>query len=145
MAHKKYLQALRLAKRSKPDWDQVRQLLESAFEDDCPHAAYALATWYLHGTHVLQNAKTAARLLKIAAAENVPEAHYDLAVSYETGNGVAKSLRKAFHHYLASALHGDVQGMRETGRCYWHGMGIPKDRKTARLFIKRALELGAKN
>jgi TPR repeat protein len=113
--------------------------------DGSPHAAYALATWHLHGTHAPKDIKKAVRLLKIAANAKVAEANYDLAVAYETGEGLKKNLKKAFQHYLTSALYGDAQGMRETGRCYWHGLGVGRDRAIARQFITRSKELGAKN
>jgi TPR repeat protein len=143
--NKKYLAALQLAGRAKPNHAQVRALLEEALEEGSPHAAWALGTWYLHGTYVEKDHNQAFRLLKRAARYNVPDGHYELAVMYELGEGVPKDMRKAFQHYWAGAAQGDSQSLREVARCYLHGLGVGKDPSAARLLFMLSKRRGAKH
>lgn len=59
-----------------------------------------------------------------------------------TGKGVVKNARKAFELYLRAALHGEQQSVYEVGRCYYHGVGVARDRHLARIWLDRAAELG---
>jgi len=140
-----YKKALAFANRKTPDFTSALHHLQKALGEGSPHAAWALGTWYLHGHHVKKNKRHAVKLLKIAAAANIPEAHYDLGVSYETGDGTTQNYKRALFHYLASAIYGDAQGLRESGRFYWHGIGTEKNRKIARMMIEKSKTMGAKN
>ena len=131
--------ALIAASRKLPDLAQAAKLLESANEKGDRRATYALATWYLYGhASYAKNPRKAVQLLKLAAAADVGAAHFDLAVCYETGEGVRKNDTKAYLHYLAAALNGDLNAIGEVGRCLFHAIGISRDRKAAEVWFRLA-------
>lgn len=141
---KAYQRALVEARKKRPDNKKVLALLNNAMKKKDPNAAYALATWYLHGHIFEKNINKGTKLLLRAARASVPDANYDLAVSYEKGVGVKKSAGRAFQLYLMAALLGEKQSLYEVGRCYYYGIGIRKDIKTARIWLRRAKQVGIK-
>lgn len=130
-----YDAALHLMRSEAPDPEGARRLLEEASAAGDARATYALATWYLHGTHVKKSIKQGVRLLGVAAEAKVRDALFDLAVSYETGRGIAKDRAKAFQLYKEAADLGDPQAMFEVGRMLHHGIGVPKDREAAERWL----------
>jgi len=129
-------------RKKKPDVKKALKLLQQAYKLHDAGAAYALATWYLHGTHVRKNLKKGTTLLKEAVSrENIPSALYDLAVSYEKGTGTNKSLKKAYTYYLQAALWGEKDAFYEVGRCLYHGIGIKRDKSLANIWLDRAENL----
>lgn len=141
-AQRLYQEALREASKRRPDTNRVRDLLERSLKAGSPEAAYALATWHLHGKHLPQNRKKAVSLLREAADGGVKNAMYDLAVCYEKGAGAKRNPQRAFEHYVQAALHGDKQSVYEVGRCYYYGIGTPKLRALAWIWLDRAREVG---
>jgi TPR repeat protein len=141
---KLYDKALVNAQGEKPDFRKALSLLRRAHKAKDPRAAYALATWYLHGQSgiVEIDFSKAVPLLQEAADANLSDAQYDLAVCYEKGVGVRASLKKAAALYLRAALHGDRQAAYETGRCYFHGIGVKRDRSIAAVWFSYAEEFG---
>jgi uncharacterized protein len=139
--HKYYAAALKEAQKKSADWERAFKLLNRAFRAGSAEAAYALATWHLHGRHVTKNLRTALKLLRHAAKRNVPEALFDLAVCYEKGVGVKRNVRAAAEYYLRAALHGDHQAFSSVGRCYYHGIGVSKDRRLAWVWLDKGQEL----
>lgn len=137
-----YDDALQEVSRHEPDYNLALQFLRSAVDARDPRGTYALATWYLHGSHVPRNLREALRLLRLAAKSKVPSALYDLAVCYETGSGVKENPRMAVQLYVEAALVGDPQSVYEVGRCYYHGTGVQRDRRIARVWLDRARALG---
>jgi TPR repeat protein len=92
-----YQKALRLIKAGHPRGDpRSLSLLQTAVRFRYPPACYALATWYLHGTGVRKNYKTAFGLLRYAGRFGVRSAFYNLAVCYETGRGTKRDVKKLF-------------------------------------------------
>jgi len=140
-----YEKALALADSSKPEWGEVFRLLSRAQEAGDPRAAYALATWRLHGKepYVKRDVKEAVRLLKIAADDGVPEALYDLAVCYQNGEGVRENDRKAFDLYLRAALKGEVDSVVEVARCLKYGRGVERNLLASRAFLDHAADMSA--
>ena len=131
--------ALRAASRKQPDFTQAAALLESGHNEGDQRATYALATWHLYGhAGYPKSLSKAARLLKLAASADIAAAHFDLAICYETGEGVKKNEAKAYLHYLAAALNGDLDSLGEVGRCLFHGIGTTRDRKAAEVWFRRA-------
>jgi uncharacterized protein len=131
--------ALRAASRKRPDFTQAAALLEGGHLEGDRRATYALATWYLYGhAGYAKSLPKAVQLLKIAVVADYAAAHFDLAVCYETGEGVKKNEAKAYLHYLAAALNGDLDSLGEVGRCLFHGIGTTRDRKAAEVWFRRA-------
>jgi TPR repeat protein len=62
---------------------------------------------------------------------------FDLASCLERGDGIEKDKQKAFELYLEAALRDDQDSYREVARCYWHGIGIRKNRVVAKLWGNR--------
>ena len=122
--------ALLAVRRKRPDLARAATLLESGHDKGDRRATYALATWCLYGhANCAKDLRKAVQLLKLAASSDVAAAHFDLAVCYETGDGIKKNDAKAYLHYLAAALNGDLDSLGEVGRCLFHGVGTTRDRK----------------
>jgi len=141
-ASRSYDTALKEMRKKRPDAKPGLRLLRHALAKGDARAAYALATWYLHGTHFELDYRRAVVLLKQAAEQNIPDALYDLAVCYEKGEGIRKSEPKAYRLYLRGALWGDKQSIYEVGRCLFHGIGTRRDRRLADIWFARAEALG---
>jgi TPR repeat protein len=139
-----YDKAISEMRSERPDNAKVVDLLREAIDTGSPHAAYALATWYLHGKDdvIRQDYAEAVKLLELAADTHHPSALYDLAVCYANGEGVEKNDHKAFDLYLQSALHGDSGAFFKVGQAYFYGVGIAVDRRVADIWLDRAHELG---
>ncbi|MEM7362258.1 MAG: tetratricopeptide repeat protein [Bacteroidota bacterium] len=140
--HSPYAQAMKLMKSSSPDEKKGAQLLEKAAALNDPRAYYALGTWYLHGHYYKRDFEKAVNLLKKAAKANIAEAAFDLAVCYEKSAGVSYSPAKAYELYLKAALLGDAQSFYEIGRLHYYGIGTPKDKDMAEIWLAHAEKLG---
>ncbi|WP_116004323.1 MULTISPECIES: tetratricopeptide repeat protein [unclassified Simplicispira] len=138
-----YELALAAASSSQPKLEAARSLLEEAHQNGDPRATYALATWCLfgHGGFEL-DLKRAVALLKEASKADIPSAHFDLAVCYEKGSGVRRNNKLAYRHFLAASLYGDNDAYGEVGRCLYYGIGIDRDRKAAKIWLRRARMMG---
>lgn len=136
--------ALTEARKSHTDLQRTLRLLKRAHARGDIRAAYALATWHLHGKGqvVAKSIAKAIPLLREASEKHHPDAVFDLAICYEKGTGVRKSERKAATLYLRAALLGDKQSLSEVGRCYYHGLGVKRDRRIAWVWFDRAAEVG---
>lgn len=137
-----YEKALGMALEEEFDHAQVYALLQQAHDAGDARATYAIATWFLHGTHVEKDLAEAVRYLTEAVEAGIPESMFDLAVCYEYGDGVAENAESAFDHFLRAALHGDDDAVFEVSRCYFWGMGVRQDRRIANIWAERAEELG---
>lgn len=83
-----------------------------------------------------QNIAKAVELLAKAAEKESAEARCRLGECYERGEwGLDADVTKAFELYRESASEGDAGGMYNLGRCYLEGIGIEKDKDTARLWL----------
>jgi uncharacterized protein len=143
---KYYEQALAMAQGENADVSKALRLLNRAYDQGDPRAAYAIATWYLHGKENLvpRDPAKAIQLLREATEQDHAEAAYDLAVSYEKGIGIRKSEKKAAALYVKGALLGDTQSIYHVARCYQHGLGVKRDRAIAAVWYDRAEKLGFK-
>lgn len=131
--------ALLAARRKRPDLTRAATLLESGHDKGDRRATYALATWHLYGhANYGKDSRKAIQLLKLASGADIAAAHFDLAVCYETGDGIKKNDARAYLHYLAAALNGDLDSLGEVGRCLFHGVGTTRDRKAAEVWFRRA-------
>lgn len=122
--------------RSEGHSDRVEKLLNDAFSNNDPRAAYAFATWYLFGVRRRKNFRKGADLLKIAASAAIGLAARDLAVSYECGKGVPRDKTAAFNLYIAALACGDTAAAEEVARCLYWGIGTAKDRYAANIIYK---------
>jgi TPR repeat protein len=140
----KYERALRTAETQSSPTKAVYDLLLSADKEGDFRATYALATWYLFGTKFTKkDINRANKMLEAAALHGVSAAAYDFAVSLEKGIGVRKSERHAFEFYTRAALLGDQQSSFEVGRMLYHGIGTPRNRRLAKIWLDRAEKSGA--
>ena len=64
-----------------------------------------------------------------------------MAVCYERGAGVDRDTKRAALLYMDAAIRGDKQAVFETGRRYYAGIGVNKDRAIAEVWFRRAEEL----
>lgn len=137
-----YTTALKSASKEDADLDTVFKLLNKAYKQGNPKAAYALGTWYLFGKHVEKNVNKAFDLFVDASNDYISEACFDLAKCYEEGIGVKQSLNDAFKSYLEAALLGDKQAIYEVGRCYYYGIGTKADKELSKVWLDVAAHYG---
>lgn len=135
-AKKLYLSALKDARKKSFDKKATAKKLLEASNLGANEATYALASWYLHGTHFDQDIPKGIRLLKAACKAGNASACFDLAYSFEVGAGVAKNPERAFQLYMEASMRGDKEATRHVARCLWHGIGAPKNRILADLWGK---------
>jgi hypothetical protein len=135
VSDERYDRALERMRGDDPPLFEVASLLATARDAGDPRAAYALATWYLHGKFFRRNLRKAVALLRAAARADIPEAAYDLAICHEKGEGVQKNEPKAAALYVQAALLGDEQALYEVGRCYYYGIGVARDRAIAWVWL----------
>jgi TPR repeat protein len=125
------------------DIPTARPLLQEAADRGSPRAAYALATWYLHGDpYGAVDVPRARALLERAAAFDIPEANWDLAIIEDHGKDGPANPEAAFDQYLRAALRGDVDALAEVWRRFAEGDGVEQNARLAGLFADRAEELG---
>lgn len=137
-----YSKALAEARNERHNVKLVQNLLEKAMKLGNPKAIYALGTWYLHGKNVVKDTSKAIEFFKLASEGDVSDAYFDLAVCFEKGVGVKLNEEKAFANYLKAALIGDKQAIYEVGRCYYHGIGVTKNKKIANIWLEWAEKNG---
>lgn len=137
-----YDKALEIAMGDDFDHAQVYALLRQAHDAGDAQATYAIATWFLHATHVEKDLPEAVQYLTQAADAGIVESMYDLAVCYENGDGVEENAESAFEFYLRAARHGDDDAVFEVSRCYFWGVGVGQDRRIADIWADRAEALG---
>ncbi|WP_338847460.1 tetratricopeptide repeat protein [Massilia sp. W12] len=143
MMSQEYEKALKIMQMPNPNIEEAKNFLFRALEKCDPYAAYALGTWYFHGSYgIQQNKEKGVELWLIASEKKVTDALFDLAVSYETGNGVKKNLSRAAMFYIDAAIRGDRKAIFEVGRCYFFGIGLAKNKKIADIWFERAEEFG---
>ncbi|HDH01092.1 MAG TPA: sel1 repeat family protein, partial [Nitrospirae bacterium] len=53
-----------------------------------------------------------------------------------------KNLNLALEYYMRAALNGEKQSVYEVGRMYYHGIGVEKNRKLAKVWYEHAKKLG---
>ena len=131
----KYESALALINGETENTQEVIGLLFSATAEGDHRAQYALATWLLHGRHIVRDTKRGAQFLKEAVRRGNANAMFDLAVCYETGAGLDRDTAKAFSYYRRAAKAGDRQARAEVGRMMSHGIGTAKDRVGAQRWL----------
>lgn len=142
-ADKNFKLALKLALEDNQNNEKVFSLLTSAAADGHPDATAAIASWYANGMHVSKNSKLAVEWFRKAAELGSADGYFGIAVALHRGiGGLKKDLKGAFRNYFCAAIRGDAQAVHAVGRCYWHGIGIKKDREIAELWLARADELG---
>jgi TPR repeat protein len=57
---------------------------------------------------------------------------------YEKGRGVIKDEREAVKWYRKVAAQGHGWGQYLVGRCYLYGVGVPKNKSTAKSWLEKA-------
>jgi uncharacterized protein len=134
--------ALAEMRNEHPNIELVLALLQKSADNGDNRSQYALATWYLFGTNVEKNFYKAVYYLKKSAARGNSDAMFDLAVCFDKGAGIATNRKKAYCLFLKSALRGDVTATHEVGRRLFYGIGVEKDKTSARVWLDRAHELG---
>jgi uncharacterized protein len=138
-----YEQALALINQDPSKKDAALKLLNQGLDIKDPHCAYALGTWYFHGSAGLtQDQKKGVDLWIFAADAKVPNAMFDLAVCFEKGTAVKVDAKQAFLLYVGAALRGDKQSIFEVARCYHYGIGIEKSLELANVWSDAAEEAG---
>jgi len=131
--------------RAAPRWRVYRRLVEKAAKAGDDRAAYAMATWYLHGHEqvgVRKNFRSARRWLE-RGARSMALAMLDLASANERGVlGLPEDAGAAYALYVRAAEFGSVCARHEVGRCLFYGIGVAQNRRVAERWFDKAAALG---
>ncbi|KAI8339962.1 hypothetical protein BC941DRAFT_419031 [Chlamydoabsidia padenii] len=108
-------------------------------------ARLMLARYHLHGWPgvVKDGAKAFGMLTDLAnESQHDAHAHYWLAACYEEGidGTCAPDLKMAYDHYLVAAKAGDTDAEFQVALMLSNGQGIPRDRKSAFHWYKKAAD-----
>ena len=94
---------------TRPDKSQVLAMVRKRVDAGDPVAIWFLGSKYRFGEYGLEKDFTRAVDLYERAAElGLKEAHFNLGVLYDNGTDADKDTTKAFRHYEAAAMCGDV-------------------------------------
>ena len=102
---------------------------------------------YYNGWGVSENHSEAARWYKEAARQGNPEAQYNLAQMYRNrevvhDESVSSSYEMAVEWYRKAADQGDTDAQFNLGNCYEKGIGVRKNRSTAKTWYRLAADQG---
>lgn len=106
-------------------------------------ALIALATCFLTGRGVSQNAAEAFDLLTTAARLGSSEAIVKRALCYLRGCGVPQHIQTALTTLRDEEKRGSALAKLELGICLKHGMGVEKDVSGAFILLSEAMRLGS--
>jgi len=81
------------------------------------------------------------KLIRVAE-QGKADAQYELAQRYDTGSRVRKSLKDAFHCFVAAAEQGHTLAQLAVGKAYQQGRGTEKNARKALDFLKIVAEKG---
>lgn len=89
------------------------QYYSIAADQDHPEACFALTSWYLVGSDLLETSEEQAFAWAYRAAmAGLPKAEYALGYFYEVGIGVAQDVHQAVPWYLKAAEHGEKRATK---------------------------------
>jgi uncharacterized protein len=134
------------------DYKEAVTWLHKAAVQGYAEAQFQLVRMYGRGNGVPRDLKEATRWLRKAAKQGHIKAQLDLANLYRSGNkdlGVIKNDKdaevwflKAFHNIEPLAEQGYVRAQYDLGELYYNSKGIPKDRKEAVKWYRKAAKQG---
>ena len=134
-----YEKALEIADGNGGHLNLALELLNNASEAGDERARYALASWYLNGTKVVNKDEEKGRkLLKSLQQSLIAEANYDLGVMYDLGSGCRRNSKKAFEFYMKAALLGDCQACSQIAEFFRTGEVVQRSQVLAESWQKRS-------
>lgn len=123
----------------------ARLWYEAAIKQGNPHACNQVSIMYFDGTAdgIAKNTSEAIRLRMKGAKEGCPFAQQSLARDYEKGKYVKRDISKAIYWYKKSVdQDADKWVAFHLGELYEGGKGVPRNKKLAIAYYKRAAALG---
>ena len=126
--------------RLEEDEPRAAALIESAAKQGHEESLATIGTWYLHGTVVELNPKTAVSYLNKAHVMGNLDAQMQLAFAYHDGTGVKQNDQHAYGLLRDAAEAGHSQSMANLGHYLFFAIGVEEDRDEAFVWWKKAAE-----
>ena len=102
-------------------------------------------THFRNGDDVLQDYKTAAKWLTLAAEQGLAGAQSNLGFLYDSGHGVLEDDQTAVKWFALAAEQGDADAQANLGTMYATGEGVLRDNIYAHMWFDIAASLGNEN
>jgi len=103
--------------------------------------AYEHGYRLLHGIMVPIDKQTGMHYIQQAVEfDQYPAAHSLLGYCYQFGDGVRIDVERSIEHYQTAVDNDDAFGKVRLGRCYFLGIGVPKDKKKAQELFEDGLK-----
>lgn len=126
------------------NYDSAVAHFQRAHDEGIAEASAFLGIAYISGEGVAVDSQKGVDLLHHAATEErEPRAMNALAVVYENDERMAQRYRWASHWYEESAKKGFAEGMRNLGRLYRLGLGVPRSDSLALASYQSAVAAGS--
>lgn len=122
------------------NFSDAAQLLQQA---NTPEAQFELASLYMNGEGVPQDAIQAVSLMTAAAEAGHPLAQTTLGTWYANGKGVDANPETALEWYGKAAVQGDTTAQVLLGLAYAAGDGVDQDLPTAYMWFSVAAQRGS--
>ncbi|WP_296747158.1 tetratricopeptide repeat protein [Mesorhizobium sp.] len=130
----------RHVKGPEPNYAEAATWYRRAAEAGHQPAARALASLYLSGNGVAQDAEEGKRWLRTAAASGSRESQVDLANLVLEGTGEPDDGANVAGWFAAPASAGDLVAAFNLGLCFAEGVGVSKNQEQAARWMRRAAE-----
>lgn len=118
----------------------IELLIKAAESGDC-YAQTTLGVFYLFGDSLLpQNSERAEHWLSKASLSEVSEAEMYLGLMLRTDNYTHHDYLDSYYYLHKSADAGNLTAMRELGKTYLGGIGIPRDAQKAVYWLTKAAD-----
>jgi hypothetical protein len=135
-----YLLGDRYVKTQPPDFAEAANWYRRAAEAGHQAAARALASLYLTGNGVAEDAEEGTRWLRASAIGGNQEAQIDLANLVLGGAGEPDDRASVAGWFEAAASSGDLIAAFNLGLCFANGIGVRQDEGQAAQWLRRAAE-----
>ncbi|QPC93105.1 tetratricopeptide repeat protein [Mesorhizobium sp. INR15] len=127
-------------KRPQPEYAEAATWYRRAADAGHHAAARALASLYLSGNGVAQDAEEGTRWLRVAANSGNRESQVDLANLILENAGDLKDGVDVAEWFEANASSGEAVAAFNLGLCFAEGVGVRKDQELAAKWMRRAAE-----
>lgn len=125
------------------DIQQGMALLEKSAQAGNKNALNELGEIFLYGRSVEHQYSKAHSYFQQAYQKQSQQAAYQLGLMFENALGVNKDAVLALLYYEQSAKWGNVEGMLATAKAYLYGFGTRKNKKIARNWLLKAINIGS--
>ncbi len=124
------------------NYSEALRLYTRAAEAGHAYGQFSLASMYLSGTGVTQDAQKAVEWFRKSAEQGNSDAQFNLALILDTGSGVPENNAEAAKWYATPAEEGNVDAQVNLAFLHLTGSGVSKNNQEAVRLFTMAAEQG---